>query len=125
MPGQDTPDKGHSKGRFRFVLGRGNSGVFGHVELSLQAVPKPGQYSVQWQVKGNGYADDAHGRVEKAAGEYLRKYVTGHPECGFLVTITEVTSDPERRNDYERATELALRLALEEMGLPFPQIFGP
>lgn len=95
-------------GKSRFVLGHGASGVFGHVTLLLKAVPDAGQHSVEWQ----------------ATCEYLRKYVAGHSECGFLATITEVISDPARRNDYERAVNLALRSALEEMGLPVAQIFG-
>jgi hypothetical protein len=111
-------------GKSRFILGHGISGVFGHVALSLQAAPHPGQYSVQWQVNGNDHAEEAQEQVEKAISEYLRKYVAGHPEYGFFAIITEVTSDAERRNDYERAVNLALRSALEEMGLPVPQIFG-
>ncbi len=120
---QDTT-KLEGYGRGSFVLGYGSSGVFGHIALLLQAVPHPGQYSVQWQVKGSNHAEEAQEQVEKATSEYLRKYVAGHPEDGFLAIITEVTSDAERRNDYDRAVNLALRSALEEMGLPVPQIFG-
>ena len=123
MTEQDT-QKNYYEGKFRFSLGRGSSGVFGHVELLLQATPNPGQFSIQWQVKSNHHANDARDQVAKAASEYLRKYVAGHPEYGFLVIITEVISDTERRNDYERAATLALRFALEKMGLPVPQIFG-
>ena len=98
--------------------------MFGHVELLLQTVSNLGQCSVQWHVKSNNHATYAQEQVERAVGEYLSKYVRVHPEYGFHAIITEVTSDPERRNDYARAVNLALREALEGLDFPVPQIYG-
>lgn len=111
-------------GKCRHVLGRGPSGMFGHVELLLQTVSNLGQCSVQWQVRSNQYALDAREQVERAVSEYLSKYVRVYPEYSFHAVITEVTSDPERRNDYARAVNLALREALEGLGLPVSRIFS-
>ena len=97
--------------------------MFGHVELLLQTVSHPGQCTVQWQVKSNNHATDAQEQVKRAVGEYMSKYVRVHPASGFHAVITEVTSDVERRNDYARAVNLALREALEGLGLPVPQIY--
>lgn len=122
MPHQDEKP-GYGEGRF--VLGHGKGGTFGHVELFLQSVPEPGFCAVEWQVRNGNPARDARGLVEKAAEKYLRAYVGGHPEHGFRATIVNVISDAVRCNDYERAVNLALRSALEDIGLLPPQIFGP
>ena len=111
-------------GSGRFILGYGNKGVFGHVALLIQFVPEPGFCAVEWRVGNRDLAADARDLVGKATGEYLSKYLAGHPECGLRVAIVDVLYDDLRRNDYERAVNLAFRSALEDIGLPAPQIFG-
>lgn len=111
-------------GRGRFILGYGKEGVFGHVALFIQFVPEPGFCVVEWRVNSCNFASDARDLVEKATGEYLHKYIAGHPELGLRVAIIDVVSDEIRRNDYERAVNLAFRSALEDIGLPTPQIFS-
>jgi len=122
MPHQDEKP---GYGRGRFILGHGKEGTFGHVGLFLQFVPEPGFCAVEWRVKDRELASGARSLVEKATEEYLRRYVVGHPECGFRVAIVDVISDAIRHNDYERTVNLAFRSALEDIGLPPPQMFGP
>jgi hypothetical protein len=111
-----------ARGRGRFILGFGPSGVFGHVVLLLEAI-EPGQYSVLWHVESR-HSSIERQQVEDAVVKYLQAYICGYPEYGLRVTVLEVISDEERQNDYSRAVYLAFRSALQEMGLPTPQIFA-
>jgi hypothetical protein len=105
-----------------WVLGFGPGGTFGHVELVLHRMPLPGEVTVDWRVKG-AITDDARQEVELATIRFLQAYVT-HRSILLHVTVTEVRSDPVRRNGYERAVTLALYAALRDMALPVPQLYA-
>jgi hypothetical protein len=112
-----------ARGRGRFVLGYGADGTYGHVELVLRLAPEPGRHSITWDVARSDLPADARARIECFLAEYLGNYTT-RLWVGLEVVITEVCSDPVRRNEYERAANLAIRDALEGLSLPTPQIFG-
>jgi|GEM_PF-2582059 len=113
------------RGIFRYALGEGASGRFGHVEVLVRTVPMPGHYSIQWDVSGQALEHDAHDRIVAAARNYMTKYADAYKENGVHLAIVQASSDEIRRNDYERATEVAVRFALEDAGLPVPRIFAP
>ncbi len=112
------------RGQMNYVLGQGASGTAGHVELALQTLPTPGEFSVQWRVAEANFAADARQRIEEYARSYLKNYLADEPQFGLEVSIVAVTSDAIRHNDYERAVYWALHGALEEAQLPVPQIFA-
>ena len=119
----ETSSEAGAKGRGRFVLGFDSEGAFGHVELVVRVVPNPGHHAVVWQVERPDLPSDARTRTEIYIARNVAAYAA-RQQVGLEVTITEVTSDPVRRNDYERAANIALRDALERLSLPVPQIFG-
>jgi hypothetical protein len=119
MTAGDNVKLGYGQGRF--VLGYGPGGVFGHVALVLKRMSMPGEVSVEWAVEGT-IPEEARRQVEQAALAYLSGYRAVH-SIPLRAMIIHVDSDPERRNDYERAVKLAMHAALQEMSLPVPQIY--
>jgi hypothetical protein len=105
-------------------LGDGADGVFGDVELVVRRTPLAGQAIVEWGAGDAAGGDHVRGPVTRAAEAYLKAYVECHPGLGIAVVIASVASDPNRRNDFERAVKMAFWEALSHAGLPVPQIFA-
>lgn len=111
-------------GRCRYTLGHGQTGNFGHVELYVTPLENSNERTVTWKVANGTNPSEARTEVEQAILGYLEQRMAVRPGHGYQVVVTEVTSDPVRRNDYTRAAQIAVRRALESLGLPVPQIFG-
>ena len=62
---------------------------------------------------------EARERVEEAALSYLNGYEAKH-SIRLYATNTDVRSDSQRYNDYQRAFKLAMHRALIDLSLPHP-----
>ena len=119
-------DERHALHRFDrpFVLGKGPTGTFGHVELSIVVTEAGGGVEVTWN------ADD---QLDSASRQtllnwvtsYLKWYVSDHPQFGLRAKINGVQTDPVRRNELDRAPWIAILKAVDRLELPPLKIYAP
>lgn len=124
MAEQEGAGQCRALGKGSFVLGYGPDGVFGEVELSAELIPNPGDYWLRWTVGTESASAEARHRIRAFVDSYVASYLETQPSIGLGITLQKVVMDPVRRNDYERAANLALRDALTQLGLPVPRIKG-
>ena len=108
-------------GNARLILGKGVGGMFAHATLRVSTDADENIHPVS--------ISDAAAKLDKSIIEqcerYLMTWVNGYRKNGvrLCVEVIDVQLDEHRKNDIERGLNLAMRDALEQLGLPKPQIF--
>jgi hypothetical protein len=109
-----------STGVGKWVLGWGPTGTHGHVEIALCQTDQPDAVNVLWSTSVDV-------ETEELISRYVRDCLTAYTHgsgFGLRAEILHVGVDPVRQNDYKRAANLAIRDALEGLGLQPPEVFS-
>lgn len=107
-----------------FVLGKGPSGTFGHVALSIEVTEAASGVEVAWNA-GDQLDSAVRQWLLDWVSNYLKWYVSDHPQFGFRVKINNVQTDPVRRNELDRAAWIAIIHAIDKLELPPLKIYAP
>ena len=110
-------------GRARLVLGHDGDGMFCHAVLRVTSNPTGNDPKITRAAECNDIGHDVHERCLDYLQTWVDSYWTKRT-IGLSIEILELHTDPVRNNDYERGLNLAMRDALEQLGLPAPQIFS-
>ncbi len=115
--------RGHGKGLYLFR--RGTDQRHGHVEVIADPLPVSSGWSVVWNVPGDVLLPEHRKQIEAVAVNCLANlFATCPARSGVRLMIANGSWIGQMRNDYERATRVAVGRALADAGILTPPAAG-